>query len=163
MKVIPLTQNKVAIVDNEDYEELMKYKWHYNNGYAVRLTTIQSGNKKLGIKEKRKAIYMHKLINSTPDDFETDHINGITLDNRKCNLRTATNSQNQCNKKIQLNNTSGYKGVSWSKRANKWKAQIQYNNKYIYLGYFNAAEEAAISYNNKALELFGEFAKVNII
>jgi hypothetical protein len=161
MKSIKLTQGKEAIVDNEHFDELNQYKWSCDShGYAVRFTTIQSQNKKLGIKQKRKTILMHKVINNTPDGFHTDHINGNTLDNRKDNLRTATASQNQGNTNKRVNNTSGFKGVSWSKRANKWVAQIRCNNQQLYLGLFDNLQEAAIAYNNKALELFGEFASI---
>jgi hypothetical protein len=164
MKTIKLTQGKESIVDDEDYQELNKYKWFCDsNGYAVRAITIQSQNKKFGIKHKQKTILMHKVINNTPEGFETDHINGIKLDNRKSNLRIATSSQNKANVGLRTDNTSGYKGVCWNKKARKWVAQIMFNNEKIYIGYFAKKEQAATAYNTKALELFGEFVKLNVI
>ena len=64
---------------------------------------------------------------------------------------------------VAKNNTSGYKGVYFNKKANKWMSYIRYNNKLINLGLFVNPIDAAIAYNNKALELFGEYARLNII
>ena len=88
-----------------------------------------------------------------------DHINNITSDNRICNLREATSSQNQANSPIQKNNTTGYKGVSVE--GIKYKATIQVNKKSITIGRFSSAEEAAIAYDIKAIEVFGTFAYTN--
>jgi hypothetical protein len=165
MRIIKLTQGKEALVDDEYFEELNRYKWCCDsNGYAVRVITIQPQNKKLGIKRKQKTIKMHRIINNTTEGFDTDHINGNKLDNRKSNLRVATKQQNIRNRKTNSsNNTSGFKGVFWNKVNNKCKAQIRHNNQSIYLGYFDTAKEAAIAYNTKASELFQEFARLNII
>lgn len=71
-----------------------------------------------------------------------DHINGIRSDNRWCNLREATRQENMCNQKVpHINNKSGYLGV-YIDRTNKFVAQIAKNNKKLYLGRFNTAEEA---------------------
>jgi hypothetical protein len=94
-------------------------------------------------------------------DIQIDHINGDRSDNRISNLRMATNAQNQCNTKISSRNKSGYRGVFWVKVRKKWLAKIGLNKKKIHLGYFNNKEEAALAYNKKALELFGEFAYLN--
>lgn len=88
-----------------------------------------------------------------------DHINGITIDNRICNLREATLSQNQHNRKAQKNNKSGFKGVSWHKRIKKWYAVIKHQHKLIYLGYYDTPEKASEAYKSKAIELAGQFAK----
>lgn len=109
----------------------------------------------------KKKFYLHRLImNPRPDEY-IDHINGDGLDNRKCNLRICTNSQNNANKGKQKNNKSGYKGVSWDKTRNKWKADIMVNKKTIYLGRFNVINDAARAYNNAAVKYFGEFARLN--
>lgn len=127
MKKIKLTQNKYALVDNEEFEYLNQWKWHYHNlGYAVR----------------GRGIYMHKVINNTPKGFETDHINRNKLDNRKQNLRTVTQTQNRYNIGLQKNNTSGYKGVLWNKDRNNWMAYIYKNTKRIYLGSFSNINDA---------------------
>lgn len=92
-----------------------------------------------------------------------DHINGDTLDNRKQNLREATISQNNMNKGNQRNNTSGYKGVCWNIVHNKFYAYITLNRKRISLGYFKCAKQAAQAYNEDAVKLHGDFAKLNRI
>lgn len=89
---------------------------------------------------------------------QIDHINGIRNDNRFCNLREATPSQNQANKSTSVNNVSGYKGVH--KNGKKWRAQIEVNRKKIHLGYYDTPEEAHTVYVAKAKELFGDYAKV---
>ena len=94
---------------------------------------------------------------------QIDHINGNGLDNRKCNLRFANANQNQHNRKTNKNNKSGYKGVCWHKRHNKWISRISINNKLIHLGLFNDKLDAANTYNNAAIKYYGEFANLNII
>lgn len=87
-----------------------------------------------------------------------DHANGDTLDNCRDNLRLATRSQNNANKKMSKSNTSGYKGVSWDKKKGKWLASITKDRKQYNLGYFDTPQEAHETYKTKAIELFGEFA-----
>lgn len=90
-----------------------------------------------------------------------DHINGNELDNRRENLRSATNAENLMNQKLCSNNTSGFKGVIWRKDRNKWQAKIMVHGKTQHLGYSNCKIEAAKAYDNAARELFGEFARLN--
>lgn len=97
-KSIPLTRGKIALFDDEDYEELSKYKWFITKVYASR----HSGN---------KTVYMHREIMKTPENMETDHINGDVLDNRRENLRICTRQENARNIRGISSNTSGYKGV----------------------------------------------------
>jgi hypothetical protein len=150
MKEIKLTQDKVTIVDDSDYEWLSRHKWLCDNiGYAARDTYGEG---------KRKRVFMHRVIMETPDDMETDHINRNKLDNRRVNLRTCTRSQNVANTGIRRDNTSGRKGVSWDKSENKWRATININNKYIQIGRYKNIDDASEAYNKKAIELFGEFA-----
>ena len=87
-----------------------------------------------------------------------DHINRIKDDNRWANLRDATYSQNQSNKAKYKTNKSGYKGVVWIKQRKKWRAQISYMHKDIFIGYYTTPQEASEAYNKKAIELSGEFA-----
>jgi hypothetical protein len=94
---------------------------------------------------------------------EIDHINNIRNDNRIENLREATRSENQANRKIDGCGTSKYKGVSWRRRDCLWVAKIMVNQKSIWLGLYHNEEEAALAYNKAALEYFGEYAKINII
>jgi hypothetical protein len=128
---IPLTQGKFTIVDVVDYDFLMQWKWYcINVGYAARATS-----------RPRKVILMHRVINNTPNNLLTDHINGNKLDNRRCNLRNCTSTQNVKNRgKTKFNRTSNYKGVQWRTHANKWCATIMDNYKSLYLGYFNTGQ-----------------------
>jgi len=153
MKCIKLTQRKYATVDDEDFAYLNQWKWFYHDGYVLRnLKRIKGKN--------QKKISMHRLIAQTPNDMYTDHINGNGLDNRRNNLRICTNQQNGMNRKVNINNTSGYKGVSWHKKGKKWQVQIK-AEKFLYLGLFKSKIQAAKAYNQKALKLFGEYANLN--
>ena len=89
---------------------------------------------------------------------DLDHANMNKADNRWCNLREATNAQNGANRGIPTNNKSGFRGVSWAKRHRKWTAHIRAGRKQYTLGYYNAREEAALTYATYACGLFGEFA-----
>lgn len=150
MKEIPLTQGKVALVDDEDYERLVAMgKWQFVNGYASK-----------GI-WPNKSIKMHRLIMDTPIGFETDHINGNKLDNRRKNLRVCTTAENQLNRGVPKNNTSGFKGVH--KFRNKWRSSIKINSRRVHLGLFTCPIEAASAYNEAAIKYHGEFAKLNPI
>lgn len=133
----PKYPNQFAIVDNEDFGWLNQWKWRtHSKGYAIRMA---------GGRKNAHNIYMHKLINNTPDGFETDHINQNKLDNRKDNLRSVTRTQNKLNTGLWKKNTSGYKGVTWNKQISKWQSQIGLNNKNIILGYFNDIKEASLA------------------
>lgn len=112
---------------------------------------------------KPKTKKVHRLVAQMflPDfneKLQVDHINHIRTDNRIENLRMVTNQQNQMNRIKQVNNTSGYKGITFDKKRRKWHAQIKHNQKCIHIGYFNDIEEAREAYNKKARELFGEYA-----
>jgi hypothetical protein len=92
-----------------------------------------------------------------------DHIDRVKTNNNIGNLRWATKPENEANKSKQLNMTSRYKGVYWKKDSSKWRACIMKDKKNIHLGYFRNEEEACLTYNEKAIEYFGEFAKLNVI
>jgi hypothetical protein len=148
MKSIPLTQGKVAIVDDDRYDELSKTKWNYLSvGYA------RSGNGK---------ILMHRLIVGASRGELVDHIDGNKLNNQKENLRICTKSQNAMNSEKKSNNRSGYKGVAWSKQMQKWDVRIKANGRRVFIGLFDDVHDAAIAYNDSARFFFGEFAKLNI-
>lgn len=151
VKEIPLTQGKVALVDDADHEWLNQWKWcASNNGlgfYAVR---------GISRNDKRTTIAMHQMILNAPPGLEPDHINGDGLDNRRCNLRLCTRSQNNMNARKQTGCSSRWKGVYWDKAMGKWRALIRIHGIKHYLGYFTDEDEAA-------QELFGEFARLNAV
>ena len=159
-KEIQLTKGQVAIVDDDMFDYLNQWKWQASeqkNGkfYAQR---------KIKVNSLRKCIMMHRLIvNNTDIKLHTDHINGITLDNRKINLRICTNSQNQMNKKVQINNKNGLKGVSFNKEKKKYEVSITIKGNKIFLGYYFNPIDAAKAYNEAAIKYFGEFANLNKI
>ena len=156
MRKIQLTQGKIALVDDEDFKWLSRWKWHICNGYAARKIYNPETQKTGDIR------YMHRVILATPKDLHTDHINGNPLDNRRINLRTCTNSQNNMNRH-KTRGSSKFKGVHWSKKREKWQAQIWKDSKIRHLGRFVSEEEAALVYNKAARKLFGKFARVNIL
>lgn len=157
MKEIPLTQGKVAIVDDEDFEIFKQYKWHYAAGYARRNKRLENGS--------RKIEFMHRLIAKTPEGLIADHINGNTLDNRKVNLRNVTSAQNARNARKKSKAKSKYKGVTFFKRKKdvigKWVSVIQVDGKSVKLGYFNSEVKAAEAYNEAAIKYHGEYAVIN--
>lgn len=163
MKEIPLTQGKVALVDDEDYDSLIGFYWQAKrtrNGkvwYASRTGRADSGTRTTGI-------LMHRqILGLTDRKQQVDHENGNGLDNQKDNLRVATCSQNHFNRERYSNNLSGYKGVYIRpKRCHRpWHARIQVNKKNIHIGYFHTAKEAALAYDEAAREHHGEFARTN--
>ena len=153
-KCISLPQDKVTIVDEYDYDWLNQWKWHCDKkDYVI---AYDGGGRK-----NARYIRMHRVITNVSNNLQVDHINGDTLDNRRCNLRICTNQQNHRNKSKNFGN-SLYKGVAWHKKAKKWEAYIKYNKK-NHLGLFLTQEEAALAYNIAAKKYFGEFAKLNEI
>jgi hypothetical protein len=120
---------------------------------------------KLGFKKYRtNTVSMHRVIMNAPKDKEVDHINSDSLDNRRVNLRLTDRFGNNQNALLRRDSSSGYKGVSFYKAGNKWVAYIGgKGRKSQHIGYFPTIKEAAHAYNLKAKELFGEFAKENLL
>lgn len=156
MKEIPLTQGKVALVDDEDYERLMAMgKWYVETiGYAAKNIPVMNGTVK-----KYTIQRMHRVISNAGEKDHVDHINGDRLDNRRCNLRLCTQAQNLGNQRTSKNNHLGVKGVTLF--GSKFRARITINYKQIYLGLFDSLEDAIIAYNEAAIKYHGEFAKLN--
>lgn len=151
--IIPLQNGQKAICDADDYDLVKGYNWRQNKfGYIIRRNNKSNNH-----------ITLHRLINKTIGNDYTDHINHDKLDNRKINLRTCNNQQNQHNQKLKITNKSGYKGISWAKKSNKWLVSIKYNNKTINLGYFTCIKKAVEAYNTAAIKYFGEYASINKI
>jgi len=163
MKTIELTQEQVAQVSDVDYEYLMQWKWRAEKGsrartfYAVRSFKLSNG--------VEKRVYMHrevlirKLGRKLSKDEEPDHVDGDGLSNQRENLRPATRSQNKRNARKQRGSSCVYKGVS--KRGKRWRAQMLFQGRYIYLGSFTDPVDAAKAYDSAARKYYGEFAKTN--
>ncbi|MHC4546375.1 MAG: HNH endonuclease [Planctomycetota bacterium] len=98
-----------------------------------------------------------------PKGVLVDYINHNGLDNRKSNLWLCTNAQNCYNQRANANGTSKYKGVNWHKCSRKWSARIRCDGKFYNLGDFEDEMEAAMTYDKKVKELFGEFACLNFL
>lgn len=176
MKKIELTQNKFALVDNEDFEWLNKFKWYAhkrgNTYYVERAITILSSDKEKNIKRKQRIMYIHRLIlekklrRKLKSWEQVDHIDGCGLNNKRNNLRLANVSQNGFNSKKQekygnKKTTSKYKGICWHEQTNKWLVRIGFNGNRIHIGYFNNEIDAAKAYDKAALKYFGEYANPN--
>lgn len=131
MKEVRLYKDKgVALVDDEDFERVSQYKWHIDRGYAA-MTISGKG-----------IMYMHRFINNTPKGMSTDHINRNKLDNRRSNLRTCTQRENNTNMKLRGDNTSGHRGVTWHKNDKRWQAQINIQGRLLYLGQYKKLQDA---------------------
>jgi len=150
VKSIKLTKGMEAIIDDDDFDLVNAFKWHFSTrGYAH--STDRSGI-------KRRCLKMHRLIMNAPAGMDIDHINGNKLDNRRCNLRICTRSENMFNRPKNRLNKSGYKGVCWSNYLGKWKSSISCNGVVYHIGVFDDPKVAYDAYCAKAKELHGEFA-----
>ena len=157
MKYITLTRGYSAIVDDEDFDKLSKYKWQYHLGYAKR------GKYNKSIKNNDN-IKMHIQITNCQKGMVVHHINHNKLDNRKENLRICSvrdNHKSQLLQKEGRGYTSKYQGVYLKKKTGSWVARIKVNYKNIPLGEFRIEDQAAAAYNDAAKKYFGEFAVLN--
>jgi hypothetical protein len=170
MKEIPLTQGKVALVDDEDYEWLNQWKWFAFKGHKTYYA-----RRAIYIHGKQKMLHLHRIIMNTPDDMQVDHIDHNGLNNQKSNLRNCDFLQNRQNSSAR--GKSEYLGVSIKKKISTYKningeikkyyypnmfvSQITVNKRRTHLGYFNDKIEAAKAYDKAAKEYFGEFANLN--
>jgi hypothetical protein len=141
------------------------------SGRIMKLSTNRNGylHVATSLKGEKTHHEVHRLValefipnpNSKPS---VDHIdNNAKLNNTILNLRWATRQEQEANKSKKPNTSSQYKGVSWSKKESKWEAYIKRDRKQMHLGYFKSEEEAGSTYNKKAIDYFGEFAKLNVI
>ena len=150
MKQIKLTKGKIAIVNNQDFKWLNKFKWY---------ASVSRGYFRAARKLDGKKIYMSREIANKYEDicgFIIDHINHNTLDNRRRNLRLVTKSQNLANSKIIRKNRSIHKGLTWKK--GHWEVRIQVGGKMYYPGCTKDIKEAIKIYNTAAKKYFGNYA-----
>lgn len=157
MKEIPLTQNKIALVDDADFDELNKHKWYaaciQGEWYAARNVTMVSG--------KQRQLLMHCAILPAGGKLR-DHKDGNGLNNQRSNLRFCTRSQNAQNAKMPtFCKSSRFKGVSWHKQMKQWRSQIKVYGQAMELGFFKVESDAAKAYDAAARLYFGEFARTN--
>lgn len=148
MKTIKCKCGKDILLDDEDYKRLKVYTWSCNK-MAVSTHSLYPIKK------------IHRLILDIPAGFVPDHINRDCHDNRRCNLRIVTPTQNLLNRNFYSNNTSGYKGVY--KHFNRWRSKITLKGKDVHLGLFKSKVDAARAYNFAAIEHHGAFAQLNNI
>lgn len=173
MKQIPLTQGQFALVDDEDFDLISKFKWHITKNKNAR--TMYAETNKKGVKHTK----MHRLIMGCVkgDGKMIDHKDGNGLNNQRSNLRFCTHSENMRNIKSARGSSSKYLGVCFFIHSTihntstgpkmysypRWKSRIVIDGKAVHVGTFKTENEAAIAYNKAAEKHYGEFARLNVI
>jgi hypothetical protein len=154
---IYLGEGEWSLVEPPDFYRFNIFNWCLRengpNRYAVRLVK--------GHKNRSKIVSLHREIMNHPKGLLVDHKNNNGLDNRRLNLRLATQSQNRQNRAKRKNTSSRFNGVGFDKQTDKWKARIKTNGKEITLGRFENEIEAAKAYDEAAKKYHGEFARLN--
>ena len=152
-KEIVITNSLVVLVDDDWYEKLSVWKWRLHIA-----STRYYASRNAHIIGEQVGVYMHRDIMGCEygDGNIVDHINRDGLDNRYSNLRIVSSSVNGRNTALYKNNTSGHKGVFWSKGSNKWAAQIKVHRKGIALGYFNNINDAVEARKQGEIKYWGE-------
>lgn len=157
VKLIALSENKFAIIDEDDYLLVKDFKWYLDKtsaGYRAR------GRQKKA--PRCSPVLMHRLIMDATKGMTIDHRNGNGLDNRRENLRLCTVGQNNMNRRrLQNSNTSGHRGVHWDKSRGRWIADISVNNKVVHLGRFEKLEDATLAYKCASIQHYGEFSPMD--
>lgn len=155
VQTLILTGGRKVLVDDEDCVRLVHGTWlvayHKNASRLPRVNGRIDGGK--------QRVDMARWLLNAPPDMEVDHINGDTLDNRRCNLRLCTHAENMRNKRPCRKKSSAYKGVYWFR--DKWRAYITVAGKAHFLGGFDSELDAALAYDRAAVELHGQFAATN--
>ena len=144
---IYIIKNNTIIIDKETYKLMYKHTWGVYQNY------VKTGNKLLS--------RMIMNCNENDNDLVVDHINSNTLDNRKCNLRLITQSQNTLNQSSSKNSTSKYIGVNWDKKSKKWAARIGINGESIFLGVFDREQDAALARDYSTKKYYKGFGRLN--
>lgn len=155
MKLIPLSRGLFAKVDDTDYDWLIQWKWSALKSDRVGVFYVVRTN------SDNKMLYMHRVILELKPESLGDHRDGDGLNNQRSNLRISDVGKNSKNQRKRKDNSSGFKGVTFSRAAGRWMAQIVADGKYRYLGLHSTARDAALAYNAAALLLHGDFANIN--
>lgn len=157
MREIPLYSSRflglVAVVDDEDFDLVCRYRWNVLQGP----TGILYAHGRI----RGPKVLMHRLILNLSCDIEVDHVDHNGLHNWRSNLRAATRSQNNANRRPNRGGTSQYKGVTWDSEAGRFMVQGRLDGKRKFIGRFVSELEAAKAYNKFALDCYGEFAFLN--
>lgn len=157
---VPLSRGKVAVIDAADAERVLEHKWCCmvtRQGIAYAQTTFRKKHRE---EQKRSTILLHRFIMEPPSGMQVDHTNGDTLDCRRQNMRVATASQNCQNRGPRKKGSAApYKGVYLLK--GRWAARITAKGVKTFLGYFDGPENAALAYDRAAIEMHGDFARLN--
>ena len=148
-----LPNGRFFLFDAVDMPLVIRHKWNVADSGYVETSGYNKG--------KAERHRLHRYILDVPEGMFIDHINGDRWDNRRKNLRFATPKDNAHNHRLAKNSTSGYKGVYFEKRRNKYCAHITVNRKKMHLGYFSDPKTAAMAYDRAAVLYFGEFASPN--
>lgn len=149
--LVPLTRDHFAVIDAADAPLVAGRLWFYVDGYArTVIDGVQVG--------------LHRFLTKAPKGSKVDHWDGCGLNNRRDNLRVTDHLNNMRNRRPQRGTSSPFKGISrcvTNRGAVRWVAQIRTDGRNLYIGSFDAQEDAARAYDAKALELHGEFARTN--
>ncbi len=156
MKKIKLSQNKYALIDNEDYDRINQWSWYYHTGYARRCIYPYGRGKTI-------TLFLHRIVFNRKKwrgDEEVDHINGNTLDNRKKNLRICSRAENMMNQKnLHKKSYSGIRGIHWDKNYQKWSVHIKIGGIQKYFGSFETIQQARKVHKKEVVGLFGKFSR----
>lgn len=169
VKRIPLTRSLFALVDDEDFDWLSRFRWSAVEGrcgafYASRSVYVprrEGGPRQYGRDMQRDV--MERAVGAAPPGHKADHRNGDTLDNRRQNLRWASNTASNINRRLFRNNTTGYRGVTFDKQKQRYKARLKIGGEVKVGKPRRTAEEAAHDYNELALRHHGPEAHLNVI
>lgn len=150
---VVLHNGEIALIDAEDWPEVSRHKWHCQ----ISKSGAHYAYANIRVDGKRKCIGLHQFVMGIVLPLTVDHIDHNTLDCRKANLRIATPTQQNANRRISKNNKSGYKGVFFY--GNRYRVNVQ--TRWVRGAAYHTAEEAARAYDRIAKERFGEFAVLN--